>query len=77
MLIRCGYEIRLECSQPTALVCLLSIEDERRGDIRGVETLSVRPEVATTTYRDMFGNTCRRLVAPRGETNPHGRRDGR
>lgn len=67
MLIRCGYEIRLECQQPTALVCLMSIEDARQADIRAPETLSTSPDVPMTTYRDLFGNRCRRLVAPAGE----------
>jgi transglutaminase-like putative cysteine protease len=67
MIIRCGYEIRLECAQPTALVCLMSIDKDRKADIREPETLSTSPEVPTTTYRDLFGNTCRRLMAPAGE----------
>ncbi|MBC2860359.1 transglutaminase family protein [Stappia sp. 28M-7] len=67
MIIRCGYEIRLECTQPTALVCLMSIDKDREADIREPETLSTSPDVTTTTYRDLFGNTCRRLMAPAGE----------
>jgi transglutaminase-like putative cysteine protease len=67
MLVRCGFEIRLECRQATALVCLLSIDDGRRADIRGTETFFTFPDVATTDYRDLFGNRCRRLVAPAGE----------
>lgn len=66
MLIRCGYEIRLECQQPTALVCLMSIEDARTPDIRVPETLDTSPAVPTALYRDLFGNRCRRLVAPSG-----------
>ena len=67
MLIRCGYEIQLECQQPTALVCLMSIEDARATDIRAPETFSTSPAVPTTIYRDLFGNKCRRMVAPAGE----------
>ncbi|MGO8197566.1 transglutaminase family protein, partial [Rhizobium ruizarguesonis] len=29
MLIRYSYEITLTCPQPTALVCLLSVHDDR------------------------------------------------
>ena len=29
MLIRYGYEITINCGQPTALVCLLSINEDR------------------------------------------------
>ena len=67
MLIRYGYEITLTCQQPTALVCLLSVHDDRAADIRGPETLFTTPDVPTTTYRDLFGNRCRRLVAPAGD----------
>ena len=67
MLIRCGYEIQLECQQPTALVCLMSIEDARAADIRSAETFDTSPDVPTTIYRDLFGNKCRRMVAPAGE----------
>lgn len=67
MLIRYGYEITLTCQQPTALVCLLSVHEDRAADIRVPETLFTIPDVPTTTYRDLFGNRCRRLVAPAGD----------
>ncbi len=67
MLIRYGYEITLNCAQPTALVCLLSVHQERMADMRVPETFFTIPEVPTTTYLDLFGNRCRRLVAPIGD----------
>ena len=67
MLIRYGYEITLHCQQPTALVCLLSVHEDRAADIRVPETTFTTPEVPTTTYRDLYGNRCRRLVAPAGD----------
>jgi transglutaminase-like putative cysteine protease len=67
MLIRYGYEITLTCNQPTALVCLLSVHEDRVANIRVPETLFTIPDVPTTTYRDLFGNRCRRLVAPAGD----------
>jgi transglutaminase-like putative cysteine protease len=67
MLIRYGYEITLNCPQPTALVCLLSVHDDHSGDIRVAERVFTTPIVSTTTYRDLFGNQCRRLVAPVGD----------
>ena len=67
MLIRYGYEITINCSQPTALVCLLSVNEERAGDIRVPETIFTNPPVPTTTYHDLFGNLCRRMVAPAGD----------
>lgn len=67
MLIRYGYEITLTCRQPTALVCLLSVQKDRAADLRVPETITTTPDVSTSTYRDLFGNECLRLVAPAGD----------
>ncbi|MGW9946047.1 transglutaminase-like putative cysteine protease [Rhizobium leguminosarum] len=67
MLIRYGYEMTLTCPQPTALVCLLSVHEDRAADIRIPETVFTAPDVPTSTYRDLFGNRCLRLVAPAGD----------
>src|SRR6202167_13832 len=67
MLIRYGYEITLKCEQPTALVCLLSVHDDHAKAIRVPERVFTTPIIPTTTYRDLFGNRCRRLVAPGGD----------
>jgi transglutaminase-like putative cysteine protease len=67
MLIRYGYEITLTCQQPTALVCLLSVHEDRAADIRVAETTFTTPDVTVSTYKDLFGNRCRRLVAPVGD----------
>ncbi len=67
MLIRYGYEIGIACTQPTALVCLLSVHDDRRNDIRDPEKIFTSPVTRTTTYHDLFGNKCLRLVAPAGD----------
>lgn len=67
MYIRYGYEITVTCQQPTALVCLLSVNDDRAADIRSPESTFTTPAVPTSTYRDLFGNRCLRLVAPAGD----------
>jgi transglutaminase-like putative cysteine protease len=67
MLIRYGYEITLNCRRPTALVCLLSVQEDRAADLRVPETVTTTPNVSTSTYRDLFGNECLRLVAPAGD----------
>jgi transglutaminase-like putative cysteine protease len=66
MLIRSGYEMTLTCQAPTALVCLLSVHEDGAAAIRAPETFFTTPQVPSTTYRDLFGNRCRRLVAPAG-----------
>ncbi len=67
MLIRYGYEITLTFPKPTALVCLLSVHADRTSDLRVPEVISLTPSVPTTTYLDLFGNHCRRMVAPAGD----------
>jgi transglutaminase-like putative cysteine protease len=67
MLIRYGYEITLSCPQPTALVCLLSVHKDRDDDIRVPEATFTTPDLPSHTYIDLFGNRCRRLVAPAGD----------
>jgi transglutaminase-like putative cysteine protease len=66
MLIRYGYDITLTCAQPTPMVCLLAVHDDRAGDVRLAESLVTIPPTPTTVYRDLFGNVCRRFVAPAG-----------
>ena len=67
MLIRYGYEITVSCAQPTAMVCLLSVSEDRKSDIRVPEKVFTTPIIPMTTYVDSFGNRCRRLVAPAGD----------
>lgn len=66
MLIRLGYEIAVECPQPTPIISLLDIHDERQNDIKRQTRVLTSPVVHTHTYKDLFGNTCRRFVAPAG-----------
>src|SRR5579859_7104668 len=67
MLIRYGYEITINCWQPTAVVTLLQIREGREGDIRSPEVFTTTPLTTTKLYRDLFGNVCRRFVAPPGD----------
>ena len=67
MLLRFGYEITVSCQQNTPMVTMMSIRDERRDDLRSQSGLATLPAVDCTSYRDLFGNTCRRLVAPAGK----------
>lgn len=72
VLIRYGYDITMTCTQPTAMVCLLTVHDERAADQQGPERVTTSPPVPTTIYRDLFGNTCRRFVAPTGDFSLRG-----
>ena len=66
MLIRLGYEIAIECPQPTPLISLLEIHDDRQPDIKRQTRVLTSPSVQSQPYRDLFGNVCRRFVAPAG-----------
>jgi transglutaminase-like putative cysteine protease len=66
MLIRYGFDISITVQQPTPLITLLDVCDERRGDVVHETSLGTMPSVPITSYRDQFGNLCRRMVAPKG-----------
>ena len=66
MLIRLGYEIAIECPQPTPVISLLEIHDDRQPDIKRQTRVLTSPSVPSRPYRDLFGNACRRFVAPAG-----------
>lgn len=67
MLIRLGYEIAINCAQPTPLILSLDLHPDRRADIRWQSGVTSHPMVPMRTYVDQFGNRCRRLVAPEGD----------
>lgn len=67
MLIRFGYDISLRSQQATPMISLLAVHPERRGDLRGEEAFLITPETESATYRDLYGNICRRFTAPPGE----------
>ena len=64
MLIRVGFEIGISCSQPTPMTILLSIHPDRRHDIVGETGLTTNGDVRISSYRDVYGNDCRRCLVP-------------
>ena len=66
MLIRVGYEIGFDLSQPTATLMMLYVHPSRASSIREPERLEVEPDVPVSEYIDSFGNRCGRLFAPAG-----------
>ncbi|QYK42638.1 MAG: transglutaminase family protein [Paracoccaceae bacterium] len=67
MLIRFGHHITIRCAQPTPLICLLTLHDERRDDLDRQGPVITDPPVPVSRYRDLFGNTCLRMLAPQGD----------
>lgn len=66
MRIRMGYELIYQCPQPTPMILHLNVETARAGDLESPDLIRTDPPVPVTTYTDVFGNTCSRLVAPAG-----------
>jgi transglutaminase-like putative cysteine protease len=66
MRIRVGYELIYDCPQPTPMVLMLNIHHTRAPDIIVADSMRTDPFIPTSSYRDVFGNWCTRLVAPAG-----------
>jgi transglutaminase-like putative cysteine protease len=66
MLIRYGFHIEFETSQPTPVVTALDVHPDRRHDIVEEDSLHVEPQGPVRSYIDGFGNLCRRFDAKPG-----------
>jgi transglutaminase-like putative cysteine protease len=66
MYLRIGFELGYNHFQPTPMVLMLSVFERRRHDLCVPDTLDFSPALASSTYRDGFGNHCTRIVAPAG-----------
>lgn len=66
MKIAVGYALTFEFLQPTPMMLMLNVHYSRAADIIVPDTMTTEPGVPITSYRDMFGNWCTRLVAPAG-----------
>ena len=64
--IRVGFEMVYQCPQPTPMILTLNIHYSRASDLERPDHLTMTPAVPVTAYRDMFGNWCSRIVAPKG-----------
>ncbi|TRW98398.1 transglutaminase family protein [Paracoccus sp. M683] len=66
MLIRVGHQITIEAARDTPLICLVAPHVSRQGDFTGPELVETDPQVPIHSYFDLYGNICRRLIAPAG-----------
>ena len=66
MLIRAGYDIRLESASPTPMLAILSIHPSRNKDLATPHRILTVPEVPIYDYVDAFGNVCSRVTIPAG-----------
>ena len=68
MLIRLGYELLYDCPQPTPMLLMLNVHYTRISDMVAPDHLVTSPSIPIRAYRDSFGNSCNRIVAPAGRT---------
>jgi transglutaminase-like putative cysteine protease len=66
MKIRAGYEIAFGVPKPTPMILMLTVHPSRINDVLTRHELVTVPSVPLRHYRDLFGNTCTRVVAPPG-----------
>ena len=66
MKIRFGYELVYNCAQPVPMILMLHAHPSRLQDLLAPDQLVTDPAVALDVYKDGFGNTCTRLLAPAG-----------
>jgi transglutaminase-like putative cysteine protease len=68
MLIRIGYELVYECTQPTPMILMLNVHASRAADLLVPDHIALAPATAIAAYHDSFGNWCSRIVAQPGLT---------
>lgn len=61
-----GYRFRFSLSQPTPMIALLKVHGSAAASLETPDLISTAPQVPLERYRDGFGNSCTRLVAPAG-----------
>jgi transglutaminase-like putative cysteine protease len=66
MLIRLGYDIELNISQPMTVVAVLNVHTSRTADLREPDEIQISPEAPSERYLDSFGNICTRIMSPQG-----------
>ena len=67
MLIRLGYEIAIECPHQMPVISLLEIDPRPPGRHQAADaSVLTSPHVRKQVYTRLFGNICRRFMAPEG-----------
>ena len=66
MKIGIGYEIVYEFPKPTPVILVLAVHFSRTPDVIVHDNMVTDPYVPITSYRDIYGNLCSRILAPTG-----------
>jgi transglutaminase-like putative cysteine protease len=64
--IRGGFNLAFDSNDYTPLLLMINVHPERQNDLIEPECRTIFPDVPFTTYVDVFGNVCTRLIAPPG-----------
>jgi transglutaminase-like putative cysteine protease len=67
MLIRLGYDIRLQLTSSVPIVALVNVHPSREKDLLEPDRLTLSPAIPVEEFHDGFGNRCCRFLAPAGE----------
>lgn len=68
MFIRVGFEIEIECPQPTPMILALSLHTSNSRRMIGSDQIFNNRDLEIEVYNDLFDNRCGRLLAPQGAT---------
>lgn len=66
MQLRIGYELIYSFPQATPIILVVNVHESRLDDLLSPDQLHTEPAIPITSYRDAFGNDCKRLIAPAG-----------
>lgn len=66
MRIQVGYELVYELPQATPMILMLNVHFSRASDILMPDWMRINPSVQIEGYRDIYGNWCSRVLAPKG-----------
>jgi transglutaminase-like putative cysteine protease len=67
MFIRIGFDMVYDCMQPTPMILLLNTHPSLSSKVVIADKLCSDPNLPITTYYDLFGNLCSRILAPAGQ----------
>jgi transglutaminase-like putative cysteine protease len=68
LFIRIGFELTIDCPQPTPMILALNTYPANNRRMIGSDRIHVEPDRVAGTYTDVFGNLCTRFEAAPGKT---------
>jgi transglutaminase-like putative cysteine protease len=71
MLLRLGYDLQFDITEPVACVAQLRVHPTRAAGLSAPDLVQVEPEIPVEEYTDSFGNLCTRFLAPAGTLRLH------